>query len=247
MSNDNGNPQLENGYTKIANEIMESLAKIRIPGEAMQILLFILRKTYGWGKKDDRISLSQFVEGTGLKKPTLCKAINKLKKLNLIITQKGNLTYTTYCINKRYKTWIPLPKKVTLPKKVKGITQKGNKSLPKKVHTKETNTKETNTKETIYIVIFDFWNSKNIIVHRKLDDKMRHKISGALSSRTQKEIINAISNYATVLKSNAYYWTHEWTLVDFFSRGIDKFVDEAHPLTNFLEKKINPTKQNLIL
>ena len=36
------NPQTENGYTKIANEIMEALAHIRIPGEAMQVLLVIL-------------------------------------------------------------------------------------------------------------------------------------------------------------------------------------------------------------
>jgi len=30
-------PQLENGYTRIANELMEALARIRIPGEARQV------------------------------------------------------------------------------------------------------------------------------------------------------------------------------------------------------------------
>ncbi len=140
-------PQAENGHTDIANELMDALARTRISGEARQVLDFILRKTYGWHKKEDRISLSQFVDGTTLKKPTICKAINKLKRMKLIITQKDNAGNVYYCFNKHYNKWSPLPKKVTLPKKVKGVTQKGNKSLPKKVHTKETYTKETYTKE----------------------------------------------------------------------------------------------------
>ena len=45
------NPQKENGYTSIANDIVEALAGIRIPGEARQCLDVILRKTYGWNKK----------------------------------------------------------------------------------------------------------------------------------------------------------------------------------------------------
>ena len=53
-------PQLKDGYVAIANEIMDALAHIRIPGEARQVLDVILRKTYGWKKKEDEISLSQF-------------------------------------------------------------------------------------------------------------------------------------------------------------------------------------------
>ena len=84
-------PQLEDGYVRIANKIMEALARIRIPGESRQVLDAIIRKTYGWGKTKDKISLSQFVKMTGLKKVTVCKAISKLKQMN-IITQKGNIT-----------------------------------------------------------------------------------------------------------------------------------------------------------
>jgi hypothetical protein len=46
------NPQAEHGHVDIANEIMEALAKISIPSEARRILDFILRKTYGWHKKE---------------------------------------------------------------------------------------------------------------------------------------------------------------------------------------------------
>jgi phage replication O-like protein O len=147
-----GNPQVENGYTKIANELLEALAAIRIPGEAMQVLLIIIRKTYGFNKKSDWIALSQFSDGTGINKPHIIRAIKRLVDMN-IVAKKGNGIGVSYCLNKNYKLWKPLPKKATLPKKAMGVAQKGNdrcqkrqKTLPKKVPTKE---KRNYTKETI--------------------------------------------------------------------------------------------------
>jgi phage replication O-like protein O len=144
-------PQCEDGYTKIANELLEALSRIRIPGESMQIFLIILRKTYGFGKKEDRISLSQFQE-TGIVKTHIPRAINKLIAMNMI-TKKGNGNSVTYGINKHYGTWKQLPKKVT-------VTQKGNESLPKKVislpkkvHTKETLQKKLSKESMLEICI----------------------------------------------------------------------------------------------
>ena len=139
-------PQTENGFTQIANELIEQFARIRIPGEAMQVFWVMLRKIYGFHKKSDPIALSQIVAATGLSKVAVCKAVKKLIELNLI-TKKGNNIAAEYTINKHFDTWKPLPKKVTLPKKVKAITKKGNLPLPKKYTTKETITKETITKE----------------------------------------------------------------------------------------------------
>lgn len=128
-------PQLENGYIKIATEIWEALTSIRISGEARQVLDFIIRKTYGWGKKEDKISLSQFALATKISKISVIKAINKLISMNLI-TKKGNQNTNSYKFNKDFSSWKPLPKKVI-------ITKKGNMSLPKKVHTINTNTINT--------------------------------------------------------------------------------------------------------
>lgn len=142
-------PQTENGYIMIANDIWEALCSIRIPGEARQVLDVILRKTYGWKKKEDIISLSQFKKITKLSSIHVIRARNKLLNMNIIsVTQKGNKNGLAYSFNKDYDSWIPLPKKVTLPKKVINITQKGNKSLPKKVDTKET-IKKTFTKKKL--------------------------------------------------------------------------------------------------
>lgn len=140
-------PQKENGYTPIANELLEALAGIRIAGEARQILDVIFRKTYGFNKKEDSIALSQFCLITKLGKVSICKNLNKLKEMNLIITQKGNPHGNIYRINKDFDTWKPLPKKVTVTNKGNEHYQKRKSALPKKVHTKETITKETITKD----------------------------------------------------------------------------------------------------
>jgi len=128
-------PQTENGFTKIANETMEALAGIRISGEARQCLDVIIRKTYGFHKKEDDISLSQFALITNIGKTHILRGLVKLAKMNLIITKKGNHNGNTYRFNKDFDTWKPLPKKVT-------VTKKGNPSLPKKGHTKDNTTKE---------------------------------------------------------------------------------------------------------
>lgn len=134
------NPQ-PNKFTRISNELLEALAKIRIPGEARQVLDVLFRKIYGFHKKSDTVAISQFMLATGLKKVAVCKAIKKLIDLNLI-TKKGNRVAFEYAINKDFETWNPLPKKVMLPKKVTPVTKKGNKPLPKKDTTKDINIKK---------------------------------------------------------------------------------------------------------
>ena len=103
-------PQCEDGFTRIANELIEALALIRIPGESMQIFLVILRKTYGFGKKEDRISLAQFTETTGIPKPRIVRALAKLLDMKIIV-KSGSGHYPNYGVNKYHGTWEKLPKK----------------------------------------------------------------------------------------------------------------------------------------
>lgn len=145
-----GSPQVENGYLKIANELFEALIRIRIPGEARQMLDLIIRKTYGHNKKTDRISTTQIMEATTLNRRSVYKARRKLKEMNLItVSEKGESCIVTYAINKHYKTWRLPPKK---ERRERGYLQKRSLVSPKK----ETNclpesdtqkTKDTITKE----------------------------------------------------------------------------------------------------
>lgn len=154
------NPQAENGHIDIANEIVEALAKTRLSGEEMQILWIILRKTYGWHKKQDSIPLSQFSEMTGIsKRQHVLRAVKKLLLKNIIsVTKKGYSTITKngysqtniYEFNKDFDKWVVLPKKVTVTKNgYRVLPKKVTRVLPKKGHSKET-TKETIQKKDTY-------------------------------------------------------------------------------------------------
>lgn len=127
-------PQREHGYTAIANEIMEALCAFRIPGNARQCLDVILRKTYGYGKKDDKISLSQFCLLAKMPKQEVCRSLRKLAKMNLIIGKKANVKCTLYRFNKDFDTWKTIGKKANV-----GLY--ANESLANKPHTIVDNTK----------------------------------------------------------------------------------------------------------
>jgi len=99
------NPQVENGHVKIANEIIEQLAKINLSNYEWRLLMIILRKTYGWNKKTDCISLSQFQESTGIKTQHISVALKRLLKSNIIVKNNGS-KIMEYGLQKDYTKWI---------------------------------------------------------------------------------------------------------------------------------------------
>lgn len=98
-------PQLEDGYVKIANEIYDKLCCFRIPGEVALIINSILRKTYGFNKKEDWISNSQFVEMTGMKKANISRSLSKLITNKIVIKTDNKLR-----LNKNTEEWVSFEK-----------------------------------------------------------------------------------------------------------------------------------------
>lgn len=151
-------PQLENGFTRIANELYEAIIGFPLTGYQQRVLHAIIRKTYGFGKKSDKISLSQLSEMTKIAKPHVCRAIKELKAMN-IVTTDGNKT----SVNKNHELWLIVttdgngkkkPKPETpLPPMVKTVTTDGNKPLPPAALQKKT--KETIQKKYTNVVATD--------------------------------------------------------------------------------------------
>lgn len=98
------NPQKENGYVMIANELFEALCRTRLSGEASQVLNAIIRKTYGFNKKTDVISLSQFCLMTKMPKSSVARAIRYLR-IRKIVKTKPHGYATEYEVNKNYDEW----------------------------------------------------------------------------------------------------------------------------------------------
>jgi phage replication O-like protein O len=145
------NPQAEDGHVDLANEIVEQFCRYRISGEEWLVLWSIIRKTYGWKKKQDRISLSQLSQMTGMKRQTVLRAINKLSSKKIIgVIKNDDSGINIYSFNKHFDQWEPLSKKITVSsKKIMPVIKKDNRVSSKKGHTKDTITKDTITKESI--------------------------------------------------------------------------------------------------
>jgi phage replication O-like protein O len=139
-------PQYEDGYTKIANEIQDHLCSFRIPGEVRQVIDAVIRKTYGYGKKEDRISHSQLLELTKQDKGNLSRSLCKAIEHNLVVKSDNKLSF-----QKNWEQWIPFARVVKSDKKESVVISatavvKSDKNLLSKVtDTKEK--KETITKE----------------------------------------------------------------------------------------------------
>lgn len=138
-------PQKENGYTAIANEIMEVLARMRIPGEARQMLDVIIRKTYGYGKKEDTISTTQFMKFTGLSQSSIHHTRRRLLLAKLItVSKNGNSKILTYSFQKDYDKWVVYPKTDSIQKRILGVSKNGTRGIQKRTQgiTKDTYTKD---------------------------------------------------------------------------------------------------------
>lgn len=99
-------PQKENGYTIIANELVDILSQTEFSPNENKIFWAILRKTYGWKKKEDVISLSQFQVATKLHRKCVCRSLKSLEKRNIIIvTKTGTTKPSVYQIQKNYELW----------------------------------------------------------------------------------------------------------------------------------------------
>ena len=97
--------QLENGYIRIANDLMDALLSAPISGRQMKVIMAIIRKTYGFNKKTDDIGLSQLRDMTGINRPNLSRTIASLVDAN-VLTKKDGLYAHNIGLNKDFSTWV---------------------------------------------------------------------------------------------------------------------------------------------
>lgn len=81
-------------YTQIPNWMMARLYRADgLTLRELRVLIFIIRKLYGFHKSSDKISYGQISEGTGIDKSNVIKTVSSLEKKNVIsVKRKGNRT-----------------------------------------------------------------------------------------------------------------------------------------------------------
>ncbi len=161
-----GSPDVNNGHIKIANELWEALIDAKLSAREWNLVACIIRKTYGWNKYEDKISLSQFEHMTGIAKNKIWAVVKGLLERNIIhksIPQKGHIVIPTYSINKHYKQWKHINR--STPKR--GIPQKGVEVYPK-LGMKYTPKRGT-TKDTIQKTLLQKTTPKLSLTETQLD------------------------------------------------------------------------------
>lgn len=96
------NPQKENGYTPIANELVEALAHTKFTENETQALFLIFRNTYGWNRKVWQIKKWKEFEDIGIHKANVKQTLLKLAIRQII---KLNWQQKLISFQKDYTLW----------------------------------------------------------------------------------------------------------------------------------------------
>lgn len=92
---------------------------------------------------------------------------------------------------------------------------------------------------TLISNIFNYWNTKNIIVHRKINNDIEKAVEKALKKYSEEEIKTCIDRFAQVVNDDDYFYSYKWTLVEFLTRkeGISLFTDEGSKWVSYCSEK----------
>lgn len=215
------NVQLEDGYTMIANELLEAIYRISLSDYEHRVFWFIVRKTYGYKKKIDWIAQKQIVEETGISKSHVSETIKKLKNKNMI-TREGKkigiqkdydnwkfLKQVTFNRNKKF-----LKEGIEVPDSSNQVPDTRNKKFPIQGDTKEI--KETIQKKLIQ--------KKNYFSEFVLLTKEEHqKLISSLGKDKTNEMINRLNDYIGqigVAEANKKYVSHYHTILNWVRKDV---------------------------
>lgn len=104
MNDLKANPQLENGYTRIANELFEAIIEYPFTCAELRIILLVIRRTYGWKTNKSFISYGSVARKLRMDIRYVKRRINKLILDNVLFKDKTEWE-NRIGLNKEYTSW----------------------------------------------------------------------------------------------------------------------------------------------
>src|SRR5690606_5117884 len=98
--------QLENGYTRIADEILEQMARIKLSPTQYRLLFIIWRYTYGFNRKEHDLTLGFFEKAIGCDKRQIQRELKGLEERKIIFQNVINGKGRKIKFNKNYNEWV---------------------------------------------------------------------------------------------------------------------------------------------
>ena len=121
---DNKKADLNDGYTRIANKLMQAIYKCSIlTGRDARVLMFIIYQTYGYNHKERALSYTYISEGVGIAPKHICRIVKKLVDAKIVKKSfKNGVKSQVLGINTRVSEWRDIP--------TGGIPKEGNSAIP---------------------------------------------------------------------------------------------------------------------
>lgn len=147
------------------NSIIDELLP-ELSHSELKCYLCVLRKTKGWNKEEDAISVSQFMKVTGLSNKAVISACESLVEREILERRSGDRNTGIYSI-KTYKT--TTSEKSSLVKNFPATSEKSSHTI-NNIKNNIQNTNKKNTKKSVLELLADFG-----ITGQLADDFMIHR------------------------------------------------------------------------
>jgi hypothetical protein len=101
-------------------------------------------------------------------------------------------------------------------------------------------------KDCLYKQIFDYWNSKKIVVHKNMTQELIKVLDKTLKLYSKEEVGHAIKHYAEMYHDKNYFFSYKWTLIEFLTRsnGLPEFLENGNKWVNYLNRNNNTKQQS---
>ena len=79
-----GNTDKQEGFVKVPNEIYDAILAQKLSISQVKAVMYIIRKTHGFRKQEDVISISKMATETGFARETMVRTIHDLEKMGVV-------------------------------------------------------------------------------------------------------------------------------------------------------------------
>lgn len=235
------NPQKENGFTGIANEIIEKVIATPFIATHLKIILVCWRYSYGFNKKSAKLSETFIANATGISKRYISKELKTLFdcKVLKVVKEASYTSPRVIAFNKNYDEW---EYRTTVPQVNYSSTVEPDYSTTDELQFNTTDElqfhQKRKHKENIkkYSAQFEFFYN----IYPRSTEKKRTftNWSKCIKEYSPEEIIKAAENYKAKVEVEKTEKQYIKTSANFLGR--DKFFEDYLNVEQPEEIKPNP-------
>lgn len=227
---------IESGYTKIANEILEQLAKTNLNGTQRRILDVVFRMTYGYQRKEFNMSITYISKATDINKMQIQRELATLisRKIIIVISEATFSKSRVIAFNTNFNDWV-LAKKLTVSETDKStVSELVNSTvsgLANQIKKDKESIKENSANSFYEDLFLELW---KLYPNKKGKSAVTKKSKETISKIGIEKMTKAIETYKNELQRET--WKQAMNGSTFFNGRYEDYLQE-----NYQEQQEAPT------